>query len=185
MNEALWAFGRASGAVSLGLFTLSVVLGILVRSGRPLLVLPRFSLVLVHRNIALLAVVFLGLHVGSLLLDPLAQLRAADVVVPFMGSFKPFWQGLGTLALDLAAAIAVTSLLRRRLGPRVFRTVHWATYALWPVAMAHAIGNGTDGTSTWFLGLALAASGAVAAAVLWRLSAGFIETARHRQESRV
>ena len=185
MNEALWAFGRASGAVSLGLFTLSVVLGILVRSGRPLFVLPRFSLVLVHRNIALLAVVFLGLHVGSLLLDPFAQLRAADVVVPFMGSFKPFWQGLGTLALDLAAAIAVTSLLRRRLGPRVFRTVHGTTYALWPVAVAHALGNGTDGTSTWFLGLALAAFGAVAAAVLWRLSAGFIETARHRQESRV
>src|SRR3954447_8497651 len=63
MDEALWAFGRASGAVSLGLFTLSVVLGILVRSGRPLLVLPRFALTLVHRNIALLAVVFLGLHV--------------------------------------------------------------------------------------------------------------------------
>jgi sulfoxide reductase heme-binding subunit YedZ len=184
MNEALWAVGRASGAVSLGLFTLSVVLGILVRSGRPLLVLPRFSLALVHRNIALLAVVFLGLHVGSLLLDPLAQLRAADAVVPFMGTFKPFWQGLGTLALDLAAAIAVTSLLRRRLGPRVFRTVHWATYALWPVAVAHAIGNGTDGASRWFLGLALAASGAVAAAVLWRLTAGFLETARHRQESR-
>ncbi|HAG58075.1 MAG TPA: iron reductase [Arthrobacter bacterium] len=177
----MWAFGRVSGFMSLALFTVSVLLGILNRSGRPLLVLPRFSISILHRNIAVLATVFLGLHVGSLLLDSYAKLRPVDVVVPFLGSFQPFWQGLGTVALDLVAAVVVTAFLRHRIGQRTFKAVHWLTYGIWPVAMAHAIGNGTDAGSAWFLGLAAASGVAVVSALLWRLSAAFLETSKARE----
>ena len=181
MDEAMWAFGRVSGFMSLALFTVSVLLGILNRSGRPLLVLPRFSISILHRNIAVLATVFLGLHVGSLLLDSYAKLRPVDVVVPFLGSFQPFWQGLGTVALDLVAAVVVTAFLRHRIGQRTFKAVHWLTYGIWPVAMAHAIGNGTDAGSAWFLGQAAASGVAVVSALLWRLSAAFLETSKARE----
>jgi sulfoxide reductase heme-binding subunit YedZ len=181
MDEAMWAFGRVSGFMSLALFTVSVLLGILNRSGRPLLVLPRFSISILHRNIAVLATVFLGLHVGSLLLDSYAKLRPVDVVVPFLGSFQPFWQGLGTVALDLVVAVVVTAFLRHRIGQRTFKAVHWLTYAIWPVAMAHAIGNGTDAGSAWFLGLAAASGVAVVSALLWRLSPVFLETSKARE----
>ncbi|QCB98853.1 iron reductase [Arthrobacter sp. PAMC25564] len=177
----MWAFGRVSGFISLILFTGSVLLGILTRSGRPLLVLPRFSITLLHRNISVLATVFLGLHVGSLLLDSYARLNVVDVLVPFLGSYRPFWQGLGTAALDLVLAIVVTGLLRQRIGQRTFRAVHWLSYAMWPVALAHAIGNGTDGTSKWFLALAAVSVLAVGGAVLWRASSGFLETSKARQ----
>jgi hypothetical protein len=181
VDEAMWAFGRVSGFIALALFTASVLLGILTRSGRPLLVLPRFSVALLHRNFALLAAVFLGLHVGSLLLDSYARLNLVDVLVPFLGSYRPFWQGLGTVALDLVLAIAVTGLLRHRIGQRTFKAVHWLSYAMWPIALAHAIGNGTDGTGAWFLLLAAASAAAVGGAVFWRLSATFLETSRARQ----
>ncbi|WP_026553711.1 ferric reductase-like transmembrane domain-containing protein [Arthrobacter sp. 35W] len=181
MDEALWAFGRASGFLSLGLLTASVLLGILTRSGRPLLVIPRFSVALIHRNLALLASIFLLLHVGSLLLDTYALLDLADVVVPFLGAYRPLWQGLGTVAFDLLLAIVATSLLRRRLGARVFRAVHWLAYAMWPVALAHAVGNGTEGTSGWFLGMAIGSVVLVGAAVLWRASAAFRGPARAGQ----
>lgn len=177
----MWAFGRVSGFMSLALFTGSVLLGIFSRSGRPLLVLPRFSISVLHRNIALLATVFLGLHVGCLLLDSYAKLRPVDVVVPFLGSYQPFWQGLGTVALDLVAAVVVTALLRHRIGQRSFKAVHWFSYAIWPVAMAHAIGNGTDAGSEWFLLLAAASAVAVASALVWRLSPSFLETSRARE----
>ncbi|MFI5084392.1 MAG: ferric reductase-like transmembrane domain-containing protein [Actinomycetales bacterium] len=180
----MWAFGRASGFLSLGLLTLSVLLGILNRSGRPLFGLPRFSVTLLHRNVALLAIVFLVLHVGALLLDSYARLRLADVVVPFLGGYRPFWQGLGTLAVDLLLAVVVTALLRQRIGVRAFRAVHWLSYGLWPIALAHAIGNGTNGTSGWFLALAAGAVAVVGAAAAWRLSAGFVESSRLRQGSR-
>ncbi|WP_431245661.1 ferric reductase-like transmembrane domain-containing protein [Leifsonia xyli] len=181
MSEVLWAFGRASGVVSLLLFTASVLLGILTRSGRPLPGLPRFSVSLVHRNVSLLAVVFLVLHVGTLLFDSYAKLNPIDLVVPFLGSFQPFWQGLGTVAFDLVVAIVLTGLLRRRIGQRVFRFIHWFTYAMWPIAVLHAIGNGTNGTSGWFLVLVAGSALLVLIAVIWRVSSGFEEYARTRR----
>ncbi|MET4703023.1 ferric reductase-like transmembrane domain-containing protein [Frigoribacterium sp. UYMn621] len=183
MSELLWAFGRVSGVVSILLFTASVVLGIITRSGRPLPGLPRFSISLVHRNVALIASTFLVLHVGTLLLDTYAKLTVVDILIPFRGVFKPFWQGLGTVALDLVIAIVVTSLLRRRIGVRVATFVHWFTYAMWPVAMAHAIGNGTNGTSGWFLIIAAGCTLAVIVAVMWRTSVRFLETAMARARS--
>src|SRR4029078_4652897 len=90
-----------------------------------------------------------------------------DTVWPFLGAYRPFWLGLGTLAVDLLAVVIVVSLLRERVGPRVLRHVHRGAYALWPVAMAHAIGNGTDRASVWMLGLAAACTAAVVAAVGW------------------
>ncbi|NNC11305.1 iron reductase [Planctomonas sp. JC2975] len=181
----MWAFGRISGILALALFTLTVILGILTRSGRPLIGMPRFSVTLVHRNVALLASAFLVLHVGTLMFDSYAHLNLADVVVPFFGSFKPFWQGLGTVAFDLVIAIVITGLLRRVIGQRTFRFVHWFTYAMWPIAVAHAIGNGTNGTDAWFLAGSAIACLLVAAAVIWRLTDRFTETARARREGRL
>jgi len=183
VDEALWAFGRGSGVISLALLTVGVVLGIVNRSGRPLPGMPRFAVALVHRNVALLASAFLVLHVATLIFDPFSKFTLVDVVVPFVGSVKPLWLGLGTVATDLVIAIVVTGLLRRRVGVRVFRFVHWFTYAMWPVALLHAIGDGTDGLSAWFLVFAVVSTALVVGAVFWRISARFEETARARQET--
>jgi sulfoxide reductase heme-binding subunit YedZ len=51
--------------------------------------------------------------------------------------------------------------------------VHWTAYGLWPVAFLHALGNGTDATTTWFRAVALACAAAVAVAVGWRTTAGY------------
>ena len=185
MNEALWALGRGTGVVALVMFTVTIVLGILGRSGRSVAGLGRFGVNEVHRTAALTGTTLVGVHVVSLFLDPFAQLRMVDTVWPFLGAYRPFWLGLGTLAVDLLAVVIVVSLLRERVGPRVFRAVHWATYALWPVAMAHAIGNGTDRASVWMLGLAAACTAAVVAAVAWRLSPRFGERGWSRTPRRL
>lgn len=176
----MWAIGRAGGIVALGLFTLVLVLGIVSRSGRPFVGLPRFSVALVHRSVSLIAVVFLALHVGTLMLDPHAKLALPDAVVPFIAGWNPFWVGLGTVALDLAVALAVTGLLRQRIGQRVFRAIHWAAYAMWPIAFAHALGSGTNAPDLWFQAYAWACAGAAVCAVIWRVSAGFAETSAAR-----
>ena len=169
MNEALWALGRGTGIVALIMFTITIVLGIATRSGRPVAGLGRTGVSDVHRVAALTGTGLVLAHVGSLYFDPYAQLRLVDFFVPFLGSYRPLWLGLGTLALDLLGVITVVSLLRHRIGPRVFKAVHLATYVLWPVAFFHALGNGTDASSGWFTGLALTCAAAVALAVTWRL----------------
>jgi len=174
-SEALWALGRGNGIVALAFMTLSVVLGIGVRSGRPLFTLPRFGIADVHRFVALAATLLVALHMGLLFMDPYAKLRLIDFVVPFLGAYRPLWQGLGTVAFDVLIVVIITSLLRRRLGLKIFRAVHWTTYLLWPIAMAHSLGNGTDTGRIWFLGFAGVCTVMVAVALVWRLRANFTE----------
>jgi methionine sulfoxide reductase heme-binding subunit len=173
MTAAAWYLARGTGVVSLVLLTLVMVIGIGSRSGRAVAGLPRFAVALVHRNASLLASCLIVVHIVTLLLDPYAQLRLVDVVVPFGASYRPVWVGLGTLALDLIVALVATSLLRGRLGARTWRVVHWFAYAAWPIAWLHGIGTGTDRGSGWYLAIAIASLAAVIAAVVWRLRPGF------------
>ena len=62
---------------------------------------------------------------------------------PVRAALPAAWLGLGALAFDLLVALVVTSLLRRRLGLRAWRAVHWLAYACWPVALVHGWGTGT------------------------------------------
>ena len=184
LTSALWAFGRGTGVVALVLFTVSVVLGILARSGRSLPGIGQFGASDLHRTAALTGTALIAAHVGSLLFDPFAQLRVVDLALPFLAAYRPLWLGLGTVAIDLLAVITVVSLLRHRVGPRVFRIVHWATYVLWPVALVHALGSGTDAATTWFRGIAVVCCAAVLGAVAWRLAPSYAERGWSRHPRR-
>ena len=180
MDSALWALGRGSGIVALVLFTITVVLGILTRSGRPAFGLPRFGVTLVHRNTALFGSVFILIHIFSLFFDPYAQLNLIDIVFPFLAAVKPFWVGLGTLAFDLLITLVITGLLRQRIGQKAFRAIHWFSYAMWPFALFHAIGNGSDAGSPLMILLLVACSATVLGAGIWRLSETFVEYSEKR-----
>jgi predicted ferric reductase len=183
-DQALWALGRGTGITGLAFLTLSLALGIATRSGRPLLILPRFAVADIHRFAALAGTLLVALHMALLFFDPYAQLRLIDFAVPFLGDYRPLWLGLGTIAFDVLAVVIGTGLLRHRLGARVFRAVHWATYGLWPIALAHALGNGTDTGRTWFLVFAGCCALAVAAVLVWRLRANYTEYAHTRLSER-
>lgn len=177
-SDALWYLGRGTGIVSLVLFTIVTVLGVASRSGRPLFGLPRFALPAIHRNASLLAVCTLTVHIATMVLDPYAMIRLADLVIPFRAGYRPLWTGLGGVALDLLIAVVVTSLLRKRIGVRVWRTVHWAAYALWPIAMLHALGAGSDAGFAWMRLLAAGCAVLVLGAVIWRASPTFGQVGR-------
>ncbi len=168
-TPALWYLARGSGVVSLALLTATVVGGITTSARWATARWPRFVVAALHRNASLLAVVFLALHVVTIVIDGYVPIRWLDVVVPFASAYRPAWLGLGAVALDLLVAVVVTSLLRGRLSRRVWRAVHWLAYACWPLAVAHGLGIGSDNRQPWMLlvdGLAIVS---VAAAAWWRL----------------
>jgi sulfoxide reductase heme-binding subunit YedZ len=184
MTSAMWDLGRGTGVVALVMFTMSLVLGILARSGRNVPGLGRFGISDLHRTAALTGTGLIVVHVGSLLIDPYAQLKLVDVLFPFLAAYRPLWLGLGTLALDELIVVTAASLLRQRIGPRLFRTVHWATYVLWPTALLHALGSGTNATQSWFRALAVVCVVAVMTAVGWRLAPSFAERGWVRRSRR-
>ncbi|MBL7488649.1 ferric reductase-like transmembrane domain-containing protein [Frankia sp. AgB1.9] len=172
-HAELWYAARATGTTLLLVLTLTVVLGIVARSGRRAGGLPGFAVAAVHRNTSLLAVALLVVHVVTVVLDPFSHLGALDTVLPFGAGYRPFWVGLGTCAADVLLALVVTSLLRRRIGARIWRGVHWAAYAVWPLAFAHSLGSGTDAGTGWLRAVAGGCAVTVVLAVCWRCSDSF------------
>jgi len=165
----LWYLARGSGSVLLVLLTATLVLGVTgALRWRPGMRIPRFVMDGLHRNLALVGVSFLAAHVTTAVLDPFAQIGLVSAVVPLSSNYRPLWVGLGAVALDLLIALVVTSLVRRRLGLRAWRAVHWTAYACWPVAVLHGLGTGTDARSGWFQLLAVACVLAALVAVATR-----------------
>ena len=184
-DQVLWYVSRATGLVGLLLLTAAVVLGALggARSGPP--GWPRFVVGAVHRNVSLLALAFLAVHVAAAVVDPYAGIGWLDAVLPFGSVYKAFWLGLGAVAGDLFLAVLATSLLRVRIGARWWRAVHWATYACWPLAVAHGLGTGgADSRLWWVLAVTAACVVAVVLAVGWRITAVHPDT-RARSGERV
>ncbi|HEY4019304.1 MAG TPA: ferric reductase-like transmembrane domain-containing protein [Pseudonocardiaceae bacterium] len=176
-TQALWYLSRGTGIVALLLLTGAVVLGML-NSGRLATERwPRFAVGAIHRNVSLLSLVFLVIHIVSSIVDPYAGIRWLDAVMPFVSSYRSFWLGLGALSGDLMLAVLVTSLLRPRIGYRVWRAVHWLSYVVWPIALIHGIGTGTtDDHVVWVLVCDVGCALAVLVALWWRLGATHADT---------
>jgi len=169
MNDTLlWYTARSAGIVSLVFLSAVVVLGLLARmrvEGRRW---PRFLTAAVHRDLALLSLVFLSLHIVTAVVDPFTSL-GLNALVPFGSGYRTFWLGLGALAVELMLAVVATSLLRRWIGQRAWRAVHWLAYAVWPMAVVHGVGTGTDAFTLWSMAITIACVAAVVLALMWRL----------------
>src|ERR1022692_2740891 len=160
-----WYLTRSTGVVSLVLLTVTVVLGVVDVNRWSTPRWPRFVLDSLHRNVSMLVLVFIGLHIITAALDSFAPISLLDAVLPFIGSYRPLWLGLGAVAFDLLLAVTITSLMRQRLGHRAWRITHWLAYACWPIALLHALGTGSDVKSGWSLALTAICVLAVVAAI--------------------
>jgi sulfoxide reductase heme-binding subunit YedZ len=172
--KAAWYLMRASGFVAFGLLTLTLALGVANvarwERGR----CTRAVAALVHRNASLLAVVFLAVHIATAVSDKYVSIPALSTVIPGVSGYDPLWVGLGAVSVDVMVALVVTSLLRERLGRRIWQAVHWSAYLAWPAALAHSIGTGSgSGVDTghlWSTAIYVTAGVAVAAAVVVRVA---------------
>jgi sulfoxide reductase heme-binding subunit YedZ len=174
-SQGLWLVSRASGLALLVLFSTVMVLGVAARLGSAPRRWPRFVAAELHRTLALFAVAFLALHVVTAILDPFVSIGWAATVLPFASGYRTLAIGLGTLAVDLGGAVLITSLVRRRLGYRSWRAVHWLAYLAWPVAFAHSLTAGND-LGIWWVALVTWGS---AAAVATAVAARLLQSIRH------
>jgi methionine sulfoxide reductase heme-binding subunit len=173
-GPGLWYATRATGLVTLLLLSASVLLGVLTAGRFASDKWPRFLTVGLHRNVSLLILVFLILHVGTTVVDTYTSIPVISAIIPFTTSYKTGWLALGAVACDLLIALVATSLVRNRLGHRAWRRVHWAAYLCWPVAVAHGLGAGTDRSTIWVFALTVICVAIVAAVATWR----FVVSAR-------
>lgn len=171
MNPQFWWFlTRASGIVAWLMLTASVIWGIVLstkafpESRRPAWLLD------LHRWLGGLTVSFVVIHLAALVTDSYVHFDLVDLLVPFASSWKPLAVALGVVAMWLLVAVEATSLAMRRLPRRVWRWIHFSSYAVFLLASLHAAFAGSD-RSAWLYQVTAAASiVAVAWATVYRLT---------------
>jgi methionine sulfoxide reductase heme-binding subunit len=166
-DQILWFATRGAGVVTLILTTSVVSLGLLTAARWQSVTWPRFVTAELHRSLALLSVAFLALHVITAITDPYTSLGVAAAVIPLAPSYRPVAVGLGVISVDLFIGVLATSLIRDRIGLRLWRAIHCLAYGSWPLAVLHSLTAGSDAFSAWMLAItALCVVGVLAALVL-------------------
>ena len=167
----LWYTTRATGLVTLILFTGVVVLGSLVANRVGGAAVGRFELSELHRSLSMVAVIFLVIHIATTVADSFVPTGLISVVVPLTSTYKRVGVGLGAVAFDLFLAVWVSSLVKTSLKNETWRFIHWFSWLGWAIAIVHAFLTGTDARTG--VGLALVSVSALAGALagLWRFFA--------------
>jgi methionine sulfoxide reductase heme-binding subunit len=112
-----------------------------------------------HQDLAAIGVGLAGVHGVLLALDRTVPASLASLVVPFTTEYRPLWVGIGQLAFWLSVVVIGSFYVRRRIGPRTWRLIHYATILTFVGATAHGIGAGTDeGTLRWLYLVAVSAT---------------------------
>jgi sulfoxide reductase heme-binding subunit YedZ len=167
-DPTFWILARSSGLIAYALLTASVLAGLVLKA-RPFgAALRPASVTDLHRFLALLGLGALSVHGLALVLDRTVPISIVDLLVPGLAPYRPLWTGLGVLAAELMLVVYASFSVRRRIGARNWRRLHWFTYLIFVLATLHGLAAGTDSGTTWALALYGAATGAVLAATAWR-----------------
>ncbi len=166
-DPTFWLLARASGITAYLVLTLSVLAGLVLKS-RPFARLRAATVAEVHKSLALAALGALALHATSLVLDTTVKVSVSALVIPGLVAYRPLAVAAGVVAAWLFALITASFWLRKRIGMRAWRRLHWFTYALFGLSTFHGVTAGTDTARPWMHAIYLGAAGAVAGATAWR-----------------
>jgi sulfoxide reductase heme-binding subunit YedZ len=123
-----------------------------------------------HRLLALLGLASLGVHGTALLLDKTVHMPVVGLFVPGASPYRPVSVALGVVAAEVMALVVVSFSVRKLIGQKRWRLLHWSTYGIFALATAHGLLAGSDSAQPWARDLYLGAFAAVAFATAWRAS---------------
>ena len=144
--QAMWYVTRAAGLAAYLLLWLSTVWGLAVASKIFDPVLHRAFTFDAHEWISLLALGFVGLHMGVLLFDAYSPFSIIQILIPFTSAYRALWVGIGVIGMYLMVLVTVTFYVRSRIGQRTFRSIHLFSFISYAAVTFHSLFAGTDST---------------------------------------
>lgn len=152
MNPQFWWFlSRASGIVSWGLLSATIVWGILL-STRLMRPVDRPSWLLdLHKWFAALSVAGVVIHLAALVADSYVEFGWKELAVPMASEWQPGAVAWGVIATYLLIAVQLTSLAMKKLPRRFWHAVHLTSYVMFAMASVHSFAAGTDASNQYFL----------------------------------
>jgi len=170
-DHAFWYLTRATGLVSFVLLTGSVALGLLM-TGKAASRLRRNATYDLHRFVALLTLILTVVHTFIVLPDAFIGFSVWELLVPFASPYRATYMALGTLSLYLMGVVIATFYMRPFVPYSAWRVIHYATFAVFVMALVHGIGAGSDGGTVWAQALYWASGGLVLALLGLRVAKG-------------
>lgn len=140
---SVWDTTRALALTSYFLLFISMVAGIL----QSLKVVPsqyRANLATTHNLGGWLGLLFGLTHGLVLLFDTYVGYSLTEILIPFTAKKNPFEIGLGILSLYMMFLLVLSSDLLKKLGKKVWRTLHFLSFPAFAFALYHGISIGTD-----------------------------------------
>lgn len=167
-DPTFWLLARSSGFTAYVLLTASGLAGLVLKS-RPFgRAVKAASVLELHRFIALLALGAVALHGAALVADRTLRMPLTGLLVPGASPYRPLAVAGGVVSAELMALIVVSFPLRRHLGQKTWRRLHWATYVIFALVTAHGLFSGSDSAQPWARDIYLGALGALVFATAWR-----------------
>lgn len=148
-GHTFWYVSRATALTAYLLLFFNICLGLGMSAGLLDGLLPRWRVLDLHESTALVALGFTAVHMLTLLGDPYRGFTLGQVLVPFAATYRPAWTALGLFAFYLAVAVTASYYVRRRIGQRAWRALHYASYGAFVMALGHAVLSGTDTGEPW------------------------------------
>ncbi len=148
-EHIFWITSRAAGGAALILASAAVAVGLMIGGNRQ--GSNKRDLRAIHEALSLTTLAMVALHGLSLLGDAFLNPGLGGIALPFVGSYRPIWTGLGIVSGYGLAALGLTYYLRDRIGSARWRKLHRFTAAFWVLAIVHTIGAGSDAAQLWFL----------------------------------
>ena len=142
---AYWYLSRSSALVSFGMVWISMVTGLVITNKLARVWPGGPTYVALHEHTSWLGVVFAAFHALVLLGDSYIGYTFTQLLIPFGNAdYRPLWVALGQFGFYGLVLVTVTFYLRRLIGQRLFRVIHYLSFGVFALALAHGVFSGTD-----------------------------------------
>jgi len=179
-----WYASRLLGFLAYGALAISVIYGLLLSTGVLDAIAHRAVSFTLHQDVSAAAIGLTALHGAVLVLDSYVRTTIFELVVPFAGLYRPEWVGAGQLAFYVMVVVYASFYMRRRIGQRGWRLLHYSTLLAFAGATAHGLMAGTDTPTAWAFWIYVSASVAVVFLLGYRITLGLARAVPGADRSR-
>lgn len=164
-----WLLIRGSGIISFALISASVIWGLLVSTGLVARLVKLKALTWFHESLGIAALVAAVAHIVVLSVHDYLKFTWAEILVPGQSDWRPLAVALGITALYALAVVVVSFYVKKRIGHKTWRAIHYGSFGVFLAAMLHGITAGTDTWAPLMLGLYLGSALVIGSLMALRL----------------
>ncbi|TDU03199.1 ferric reductase like protein [Streptomyces sp. 846.5] len=136
-DQGVHLIARVFALIAYVLMVATIVLGVVLRLRFMQRAVNRATFYGAHMVLALSALIFGALHGFTFLYQPIWQIGARELTVPFVGGVQRIPVGFGILGTELAIAVGCSVWLQRRLGYHRWLRFHQLAYVAFGLIWLH------------------------------------------------